>query len=342
MCLRNLILHKNIKCFHCASVRDGEKHICTTYIFPFKKPHSHSTTCPLKCHDNMPVRPSSRWWRLSLSGKWRGWRSRWLSDGVFPPVSRPPIQVPEAPLVRSLPPSSSPFHTASRGQTRAWTGTGRWTPRMKNLEKREGEAQLSCREDRAGKPWEAAWGKRVTSPVMVRLSVHILLLQSCDHFHLLRLTLHLFWGIETVLHWKDLLFGHRWLVVQCEPGEATNLRIKKRRRWQQVSQVRPVTQVPKNIRLLHHPHIQLLVSLHIGRHLCVYIPSFCSDSMHGDFVVQGMSHEMATQLTFEYRLQLRQGTMCCPEGPNLLQRVTIGRAKGPSTKRVSHYDHAMK
>lgn len=64
--------------------------------------------------------------------------------------------------------------------------------------------------------------------------------------------------------------------------------------------------------------------------------------MHGDFVVQGMSHEMATQLTFEYRLQLRQGTMCCPEGPNLLQRVTIGRAKGPSTKRVSHYDHAMK
>lgn len=46
--------------------------------------------------------------------------------------------------------------------------------------------------------------------------------------------------------------------------------------------------------------------------------------MRGDFVVQGMSHEMATQLTFEYRLQLRQGTMCCPEGPNLLQRVTIG------------------
>lgn len=245
----------------------------------------------------MPVRPSSRWWRLSLSGKWPGWRSRWFSDGVFPPVSRPPIQVPEAPLVRSLPPSSAPFHTASRGQTRAWTGTGRWTPRMKNLEEREGSAQLSCREDRAGKPWEAAWGERVTSPVMVRLSVHILLLQSCDHFHLLRLILHLFWGIETVLHWKDLLFGHRWLVVQREPGEATNLRIKKKKKKMTASVPNSSrhTGAKKYNRLIHHPHIQLLVSL--------YIPSFCSDSMHGDFVVQGMSHEMATQVTFEYRLQ---------------------------------------
>lgn len=140
MCLRNLILHNNIKRF-IVPLLEKRNQICTTYIFPFKTPlpQHHVST---QCHDNMPVRPSSRWWRLSLSGKWPGWRSRWLSDGVFPPESRPSIQVPEAPLVRSLPPSSSPFHTASRGQTRAWTGTGRWTPRMKNLEKRESEAQL--------------------------------------------------------------------------------------------------------------------------------------------------------------------------------------------------------
>lgn len=140
MCLRNLILHNNIKRF-IVPLLEKRNQICTTYIFPFKTPlpQHHVST---QCHDNMPVRPSSQWWRLSLSGKWPGWRSRWLSDGVFPPESRPSIQVPEAPLVRSLPPSSSPFHTASRGQTRAWTGTGRWTSRMKNLEKRESEAQL--------------------------------------------------------------------------------------------------------------------------------------------------------------------------------------------------------
>lgn len=58
MCLRNFILHKNIKRF-IVPLLETRKQICTTYIFPFKTPlpQHHVST---QCHDNMPVRPSSR------------------------------------------------------------------------------------------------------------------------------------------------------------------------------------------------------------------------------------------------------------------------------------------
>lgn len=46
-----------------------------------------------------------------------------------------------------------------------------------------------------------------------------------------------------MLHRKDLQFGHHWLVVPCEPGEATNLRIKKGDSM--CAKLVPVTQVQK-------------------------------------------------------------------------------------------------
>lgn len=68
--------------------------------------------------------------------------------------------------------------------------------------------------------------RKVTSPdVMVRLSVHVLLLSVGDDTHLVCVALHLIWA---VLHCTDLLFGlHR--VQPCKPGEAANLTKEKKK-----------------------------------------------------------------------------------------------------------------